>query len=67
MKRRCFSDRNGIYSPYMADTTPKQMRITLTDEQWRKLRLAAADRDTSMQALVAHWIALELTTEPDYG
>jgi hypothetical protein len=36
------------------------MRLTLTEAQWRALRVRAAEQDTSMQALVAEAVQREI-------
>jgi hypothetical protein len=38
----------------------KQLRLTLTEKQWRALRIRAAEEDTSMQAFVAAVVRREL-------
>jgi hypothetical protein len=46
-----------------ADREPvaKMLRLILTGEQWRFLRVMAAEQDTSMQALVAATMHREIT------
>jgi hypothetical protein len=38
----------------------KQLRLTLTEAQWRALRVMAAEQDTSMQGLVAAIVQREV-------
>lgn len=38
----------------------KMLRLTLTGEEWRSLRVLAAEGDTSMQALVAAMVKREV-------
>lgn len=42
----------------------KTMRLTLTPEEWRKLRVWAAEEDTSVQALIAKIVVRELAGKP---
>jgi len=44
------------------NAVPKMVRLALTDEEWRALRVMAAEHDTSMQALVAQTMRRELAT-----
>jgi hypothetical protein len=43
------------------------MRIALTPEEWRKLRVWAAEEDTSMQAIVGRIMRRELAGKPRRG
>jgi len=40
------------------------MRLTLTPEEWRKLRVWAAEDDTSMQQIVGDLVRRELAHKP---
>ena len=40
------------------------MRLTLTPDEWRKLRVWAAEDDTSMQQLVGNLVRRELAGKP---
>jgi hypothetical protein len=40
------------------------MRMTLTPGEWRKLRVWAAEDDTSVQAIVAEIVRRELDRKP---
>jgi len=40
------------------------MRLTLTPDEWRKLRVWAAEEDTSMQAVVVEILRRELAGKP---
>jgi hypothetical protein len=44
------------------DPVTKMLRLTLTGEEWRSLRVLAAEGDTSMQALVAAMVKREVVT-----
>lgn len=46
--------------PKRGDPNVKTMHVELTPEEWRKLRVWAAEEDTSMQALVAELMRREL-------
>jgi hypothetical protein len=45
----------------------KMMRLTLTPAEWRKLRVWAAEDDTSMQAIVGQIVRHELERKPSRG
>lgn len=45
----------------------KMMRLTLTPDEWRKLRVWAAEEDTSMQRLVGEIVRRELAEKPSRG
>jgi hypothetical protein len=40
------------------------MRLCLTTEEWRKLRVYAAEEDTSVQQVVGEIVRRELATKP---
>jgi hypothetical protein len=40
------------------------MRLSLTAEEWRKLRVWAAEDDTSMQMIVGEIVRRELAKKP---
>jgi hypothetical protein len=42
----------------------RMMRLSLTAEEWRKLRIWAAEEDTSMQAIVGAIVRRELDGKP---
>lgn len=46
--------------PKRGDPNVKMMRLTLTTGEWRKLRMWAAEDDTSMQHVVAQIVRREL-------
>jgi hypothetical protein len=43
------------------------MRLTLTPDEWRKLRVWAAEDDTSMQQIVGEIVRHELDRRPRLG
>ncbi len=43
------------------------MRLTLTPDEWRKLRVWAAEDDTSMQQIVGEIVRRELAGKPRLG
>jgi hypothetical protein len=45
----------------------KAVNLELTPDEWRKLRLWAAQRDTSVQAVIAEVVRRELAGEPRHG
>jgi hypothetical protein len=53
--------------PKHGDPNVKMMRVTLSTEEWRKLRVWAAEEDTSMQQIVAEVIRRELESKPRRG
>ncbi len=50
--------------PKRGDPNVKMMRLALTAEEWRKLRVWAATEDTSMQAIVGKLVRRELERKP---
>jgi len=50
--------------PKRGDPNVKMMRLSLTPEEWRKLRVWAAEDDTSMQAIVVAIVRRELDSKP---
>ena len=46
--------------PKGGDPNVKMIRLTLTPEEWRKLRVWAAEEDTSMQQVVGEIVRREL-------
>jgi hypothetical protein len=54
-------------SPKAGDPSVKMMRLTLNPEEWRKLRVWAAEEDTSMQAIVGETMRRELAGRPGRG
>jgi len=50
--------------PKRGDPNVKTMRVALTPEEWRKLRVWAAEADTSIQAIVAEIVRRELAGKP---
>jgi hypothetical protein len=50
--------------PQAGDPNVKMMRMTLTPDEWRKLRVWAAEEDTSMQAIVGKIVRRELAGKP---
>jgi hypothetical protein len=53
--------------PKRGDPNVKMMRLSLSTEEWRKLRVWAAEDDTSMQQIVAEVIRRELERKPRRG
>jgi hypothetical protein len=53
--------------PKGGDPNVKMMRLTLTPDEWRKLRVWAAEDDTSMQAIVGQIVRGELEGKPRRG
>ena len=51
-------------SPQGGDPNVKTMRLSLTPEEWRKLRAWAAEEDTSVQAVVGAILRRELALKP---
>ncbi len=45
----------------------KMMRLSLTPDEWRKLRVWAAEDDTSMQQIVGEIVRRELAGKPRQG
>ncbi len=50
--------------PTRGDPNVKMMRLALTTDEWRKLRVWAAEEDTSMQEVVVQIIRRELDRRP---
>ena len=50
--------------PKGGDPNVKMMRLTLTPDEWRKLRVWAAEDDTSMQQIVGEIVRRELARKP---
>jgi hypothetical protein len=50
--------------PKGGDPNVKMMRLTLTPDEWRKLRVWAAEDDTSMQHIVGDVVRRELAGSP---
>jgi hypothetical protein len=61
------SDEGRAPRPKGGDPNVKMMRLALTPEEWRKLRVWAAEDDTSMQAIVAQVLRGELERKPRRG
>lgn len=53
--------------PKGGDPNVKMMRLTLTPDEWRKLRVWAAEDDTSMQQIVGEIVRHELDRRPSLG
>jgi hypothetical protein len=53
--------------PKGGDPNVKMIRLSLTPEEWRKLRVWAAEDDTSMQAIVVGILRRELAGKPRRG
>jgi len=51
-------------SPQGGDPNVKTMRLSLTPEEWRKLRVWAAEEDTSMQSVVSEILRRALERKP---
>jgi len=65
----CFMTVQEGRAPYPkgGDPNVKMMRVTLTPDEWRKLRVWAAEEDTSMQAIVGELVRRELAGKPRRG
>jgi hypothetical protein len=50
--------------PKAGDPNAKTVRLSLTAEEWRKLRVWAAEEDTSVQAILARIVSRELAGKP---
>ena len=50
--------------PRDGDPNVKTIRLSLTPQEWRKLRVWAAEQDTSMQAVVSKILRRELEDRP---
>jgi len=50
--------------PKRGDPNVKMMRLSLTPDEWRKLRVWAGEDDTSMQAIVVQILRAELDRKP---
>ncbi len=50
--------------PKGGDPNAKMLRVTLTPDEWRKLRVWAAEDDTSVQAIVGEIVRRELDRKP---
>ena len=53
--------------PKRGDPNVKMIRLTLTPNEWRKLRVWAAEDATSMQQIVGEIIRRELARRPRQG
>ena len=53
--------------PKGGDPNVKTIRLSLTPEEWRKLRLWAAEEDASTQAVVGKLVRRELERKPRLG
>ncbi len=53
--------------PRGGDPNVKTVRLTLTPEEWRKLRLWAAEDDTSVQAVIGRIVRGELDRKPRHA
>jgi hypothetical protein len=58
------SEEGRAPRPKGGDPNVKMMRLTLTPEEWRKLRVWAAEENTSMQAIVGEIVRRELEHKP---
>jgi hypothetical protein len=50
--------------PRRGDPNVKELRLELTPEDWRKLRLWAAQQNTSVEAIVSQIVRRELERRP---
>lgn len=50
----------GMLHTVSAELTPRMMRLQLTADDWKRLRVMAAERGCSMQALVAEWVRAQI-------
>jgi hypothetical protein len=53
--------------PKGGDPNVKMMRLKLTADEWRKLRVWAAEDDTSMQQVLGEIVRRELAGKPSRG
>jgi hypothetical protein len=53
--------------PAGGDPNTKMMRLSLTPDEWRKLRVWAAEDDTSMQQIVNEFVRRALESRPSSG
>lgn len=53
--------------PKRGDPNVKVMRLTLATDEWRKLRVWAAEEDTSVQQVVVQILRKELDRRPPRG
>jgi hypothetical protein len=53
--------------PKRGDPNVKMVRLALSSEEWRKLRVWAAEADTSMQQIVGEIVRRELAPKPRRG
>jgi len=52
-------------SPERGDPNVKMIRLALSPEEWRKLRIWAAEDDTSMQEIVGMVVRRALAPKPN--
>jgi hypothetical protein len=64
MLRNMASSKGRAPHPIKGDPNVKMMRLSLTAEEWRKLRVWAAEDDTSMQTIVGEIVRRELAKKP---
>jgi hypothetical protein len=64
----CVSMQEGrAPSPKRGDPNVKMVRVALETDEWRKLRVWAAEDDTSVQQVVVQIIRRELDRRPRQG
>lgn len=64
------SERSGegrAPRPKRGDPNVKMVRMTLTPEEWRKLRAWAAEEDTSIEEILGRIVRAELVGKPRRG
>ena len=67
MLRHVAASEGRASRPKRGDPNVKMMRLSLTTGEWRKLRVWAAEEDTSMQAVVGEIVRRELEKKPSRG
>jgi hypothetical protein len=63
-KLRIMNEEGRSPRPRGGDPNVKMMRLSLSPEEWRKLRMWAAEEDTSMQTVVRDLLRRELAAKP---
>lgn len=58
------TERGRAPRPPRGDPSVKMIRLALTPDEWRKLRVWAAEQDTGMQQVVGEIVRRELAKRP---
>jgi hypothetical protein len=61
------SDEGRAPHPAAGDPNTKAVPLSLTPEEWRKLRAWAAEEDTSQETIVREIVRRELRRKPRLG